>query len=290
MTRIRVVTDSAADIPEGLQRQHDITVVPMRLRWGNESYLDRVNISTDTLVSRQRGHWDPTAVPEVESPSVEDFSRAYRLLRDTCDGVISIHISSRLSDTMANAQIARESFGPIGQGGPFPVAVVDSMSISMGMGWIVLEVAKAAERGMDLPKLVALTNRLTGLSHVAFFTEQTEILLSSGRASRLNHQADSLASMRPLLHMDEGHISVYEKTRTRAKARDSVYNFVEDFPSIGELAVLHTNVTQNDVEHLLTRIGAIYPREKVPVIQIGPALASWLGPDVLGVAALEGEE
>ncbi|MGA7730610.1 MAG: DegV family protein [Chloroflexia bacterium] len=289
MPRIRVVTDSAADIPESLQRQHDITVVPMRVRWGVGGYPDRGGITTDDVMARQR-EGGVAGIPEVESPSVEDFSRTYRLLRETCDGVISIHISSRLSDTLANAWIAREAFGPIGQGGPFPVAVVDSLSISMGLGWIVVEVAKAAERGLDLPRLVSLATRLTGLSHVAFFTEQTDILLASGHASRLTHQSEHLASMRPLFHLDEGYISVYEKTRTRPKARDSLYNFVEDFPGIGELAVLHTNVTQNDVEHLLTRIGAIYPRERVPIIQIGPALASWLGPDVLGVAVLEGEE
>lgn len=290
MPRIRVVTDSAADIPEGLQRQHDITVVSMRVGWGAESYPDRGGVTTDEIMLRQRNAWDAANRPDVESPAVEDLGRAYRLLRDTCDGVISIHTSSKLSDTVANAGIAREAFGPIGQGGPFPVAVVDSLSVSMGLGWIVLEVAKAAERGLELPKLVGLANRLTGLSHVAFFTEETEILLRSGHAGRLANQSESLASMRPLFHLDEGHIAVYEKTRTRPKARDSLYNFVEDFTGIGELAVLHTNVTQNDVEHLLTRIGAIYPREKVPVVQMGPALASWLGPDALGVAVLEGEE
>jgi DegV family protein with EDD domain len=289
MSRIRVVTDSAADLPEGLQRQHEITVVPMRVRWSAEGYPERGALTTDDIMARQRDGWI-SGKSEVESPSVEDFSRTYRLLRETCDGVISIHLSSKLSDTIANAAIAREAFGPIGQGGPFPVAVVDSLSVSMGLGWIVAEVAKAAERGLDLPRLVSLTTRLIGLSHVAFFTEQTEILLASGHAGRLASHSESLAGMRPLFHLDEGHISVYEKTRTRPKARDSLYNFVEDFPGIGELAVLHTNVTQNDVEHLLTRIGAIYPRERVPIIQIGPALASWLGPDVLGVAVLEGEE
>ena len=82
-------------------------------------------------------------------------------------------------------------------------------------------------------------------------------------------------------------MAVYDKTRTRPKARDSLYNFVEDFTAIGELAIVHSNITQNDVEHLLTRVGAIYSRERVPIIQISAALAAWLGPDVLGVAVLE---
>ena len=286
-SRIRVVTDSSCDIPDSLVRRHEITVVPMQLSWGAETYLDKMGISTDETLTRMHTNG---VCPTVEAPDVDDFSRTYRLLRESCDGVISVHLSSKLSDAVTNAGIAREGFGPIGQGGPFPVAVVDSLSVSMGLGWIVLEVVKAAERGLDLQHLVGLATRLTELSHIAFFTEQTEILLKSGRASRLAHQADSLAPLRPLFNLDEGNVAVYEKTRTRPKARDALYNFVEDFPSIGELAIVHTNMTQNDVEHLLTRVGAIYQRDRVPIIQMGPALASWLGPDVLGVAVLEGEE
>jgi DegV family protein with EDD domain len=286
-SRIRVVTDSTCDIPDSLARRYEITVVPMQLTWGAETYLDKLGIGTDDALTRIR---TGGVFPVVDAPDVDDFSRTYRLLRESCDGVISVHLSSKLSDAVTNAGIAREAFGPIGQGGPFPVAVVDSLSVSMGLGWIVLEVAKAAERGLDLQHLAGLANRLTELSHIAFFTENTDILLKSGRASRLAHQAESLTGLRPLFNMEEGNVAVYEKTRTRPKARDSLYNFVEDFPSIGELAIVHTNITQNDVEHLLTRIGAIYPRERVPIIQMGAALASWLGPDVLGVAVLEGEE
>lgn len=177
----------------------------------------------------------------------------------------------------------------MGQGGPFPVAVVDSLSVSMGLGWVVLSIARAAASGVDLPRLVSMATRLSGLSHVAFFTEQTEVLLKSGRVGRLAMQSESLAQMRPLFHLDEGHIAIYEKTRTRAKARDALYNFVEDFPKIGEIAVIHTS-TQNEVEHLLTRIGAIYPRDRVIVLQPSSSLAAWIGPDALGVAVMEGEE
>jgi DegV family protein with EDD domain len=285
MTHIRVVTDSACDIPENFLRQLDITVVPQRIRWGDQVYLDKININAEETLARLRSGQPP----EAEAPTVEEFSRTYRSLRDTCDGVISIHISARLSDTYTNATIAREGFSPIGQGGPFPVAVVDSMSVTMGQGWIVLAVAKAAASGLELPKLVSMATRLSGFSHVAFFTEQTEVLLKSGRAGRLGLQTESLSSMRPLFHLDEGQVAVYEKTRTRAKARDSLYNFVEDFPKIGELAIFHTS-TQNEVEHLLTRVGAIYPRDGVVIIQPSAPLAAWLGPDALGVAVLEGEE
>lgn len=284
MARIRVVTDSTCDIPDVLLRQFDVTVVPLSVQVGPDLYQDKGELSTEQFLKRSA-----SISPQIHAPSIEELSRLYRSMRESCDGVISIHVSSRLSDTFANASIAREAFGPIGQGGPFPVMVIDSLSISMGLGWLVLAVARAALNGVDLQKLGALATRLIGLTHVAFFTDQLDGLFRSRSATRLSSQWDSLASHKPLFHLDEGQLAIYERTRTRAKARDALYNFVEDFTKIGELAVFYTGI-QSDVEHLLTRIGAIYPRERIVVVQPSLSVAAWLGADALGVAVLEGEE
>jgi fatty acid-binding protein DegV len=106
---------------------------------------------------------------------------------------------------------------------------------------------------------------------------------------RAHSGGESLNNFRPLFHLDEGQAVIYERTRTRSKARDALYNFVEDFPKIGELAVFHTGAFY-DLEHLMTRIGAIYPRERVLIYQAGPAVAAWVGPDALGVAVIEADE
>src|SRR5215210_5858466 len=200
MPRIRVVTDSTCDIPDALLRQFDITVVPLSLQLGAETYLDKVNITAEQLLRRLAAG----SAPRLLAPSIEEFSRTYRSMRDTCDGVISIHLSSHLSDAVANALAAREGFGPIGQGGPFPVAVADSLSISMGLGWIVLAAARAAMSGLDLHRLSGMVARLSGLTHVAFFTEEMEGLRGTGRVPRLLSQWDSISSMKPLFHLDEG--------------------------------------------------------------------------------------
>src|SRR5918911_331754 len=274
MPYIRVVTDSACDIPDALLRQFDVTVVPFSIGWGEERYLDGVNITTPQLLRLLEEHGGP--LPEARAPSIDDFSRVYRAMRETCDGVLSLHVSAKLSDAQANANIAREAFGPVGHGGPFPIAVVDSMTMSMGLGWMVLAVARAAMAGLDLVKLVNLAGRLRGQTHVAFITEDMSGL------SRLMPQLSAISSLRPLFHIEEGQIEVYERTRTRAKARDALYNFVEDFPKIGEMAVITTS-SPNDLDHLLTRVGAVYPRERPIIIQPGPAVASWLGLEALGV-------
>lgn len=287
MPRIRIVTDSNCDIPDSLVRQYDITIVPFRVALSRDSNSTLDVGNSEQLIRIMRE--DKSLAPSLTEPSVEEYTRLYRQLRETCDGVISIHTSAKLGDSYANAATARETFGLIGQGGPFPISVIDSLSVSMGLGWIVLAVARAAMTGLDLPKLTALTARLAGITHVAFFTESNEGLLRNGRATRLQSHKAGLQAMKPLFHLDEGQLSIYEKTRTRAKARDALYNFVEDFTKIGEIAIMHTDA-YNEVEHLMTRVGAIYPRERVLIVQPGPAVTAWLGLDAVGVAVLEGEE
>jgi DegV family protein with EDD domain len=283
MPTIKVVTDSTCDIPESLLKQFDVTVVPFSIEWGAESYLDKVNLQTPDYLKRLETSDEK---PTVLSPSVDEFSRVFRSLRDSCDGVVSIHLSGRMSDAVTNAATAREAFGPVGHGGPFPIAVVDSQSVSMGLGWLVLAVARAAQAGLELTKLANMAVRLRGQTHVAFITDTVDSLLASGAAPNLAQQASQLQQLKPLFHLEEGQILVYERTRTRPKARDSLYNFVEDFPKIGEMAVLNTG-GPNDLDYLLTRVGAIYPRERVVMVQPGPALTSMLCPDALGVAVFE---
>ena len=287
MPRIRVVTDSACDIPDTLLKQFDITVVPFSVRWGEDVQVDRGGALTQHQLERIIDRAQPR--PEVFSPSVDEFNRVYRSMRDTCDGVISIQTSSKLSDTFANAATAREAYGLVGHGGPFPISVVDSWSLSMGLGWLVLMVARAAQAGVELAKLTSMVTRLRGQTHVAFITDNSEMLPGITRVSGPRSQFNGISSLKPLFHIDEGHIAVYERTRTRVKARDSLYNFVEDFPRIGEMAVFHVDAA-NDLDHLLTRIGAIYPRERIVVFQPGLATSCWFGPNALGVAVFEGED
>lgn len=285
MPHIRIVTDSACDIPEAMLKQFDITVVPLSVGWGSDGTPDKGSVPASLVGQR----FAKGQVPDVQAPDIEDFSKLYRSMRDTCDGILSIHVSGKISETVANAATAREAFSPVGHGGPFPIAVVDSLSMSMGLGWLVLHIARLASSGIELSKLANMTVRLRGQTHVAFITDHTAGLLKSGAAAHLKSQTGSLSSLRPLYHLDEGQVSIYEKTRTRAKARDSLYNFVEDFPKIGEIAVFHADA-QNDLEHLMTRVGAIYPRDHVMIIQPSAAVTAWLGPEALGVAVFEGEE
>ncbi len=289
MPHIRIVTDSACDIPDALLRQLDITVVPHSIAWGDSVFAMEGESGGEILARKMKSEPGPNAWPTVRAPEVEEFTQLYRTMRESCDGILSIHVSSKVSDTYSNALQAREAFGRAGHGGPFPIAVIDSMSMSMGLGWLVLAMYEAAESGVELQKLASMANRAAGTTHFAFFTESLAGLLKTRHVPRLHAQADGLSSLKPLLHLDEGHLVVYERTRTRPKARDSLYNFVEDFPKIGRIAVLHTGALF-DVEHLLTRIGAIYPRDQVTVIPAGPATTAWLGPDAVGAAVLEGEE
>src|SRR5215218_5423897 len=142
MPTIRVVTDSTCDLPDSLVRQYGITVVPVSVHLGTQSYLDRVNLATETLLRQTQGG---AARPATAPPTVATFEQVYRQLKAgrPCDGIVSIHVSSRLSGTYNNALMARDSF----LNSSFPVSVIDSQAASMGLGMIVLAAAQKAASG-----------------------------------------------------------------------------------------------------------------------------------------------
>lgn len=282
MPTVRVVTDSTCDLPESLARQHGITIIPVSVQVEGQQYLDRAHLTTDALLRAVAGGAGrPTTTP----PPVAAFEQVYRGLQAQrpCDGVVSIHVSSRLSGTYNNALMARDAF----LNGSFPVGVVDSQAASMGLGMIVLAAARQAAAGAAWREVMATAKRMVAQTHVAFFVDSIEHLHHGGRIAKLAPGIDTLLPLKPLLRLDDGRIVLLERTRTRHKALDSLAGFVEDFPHVEELALLHGSTTA-EVETLLNRLTAVCPREQISLVQYGAANAVYLGPGAVGVAVYEG--
>jgi DegV family protein with EDD domain len=216
---------------------------------------------------------------------VPTFERLFRNLLRQGD-VLVITISSKLSETYAAALRAREG---LGASPAAHIAIIDSLSASMGLGLIVLAAAKAARTGRhSLSELASMVQRMTTQTHVVFFVETYDYLPQGGRAARVASLIEA-GNARALLRLDEGAIVPFERARTRAKAIEGLYNFVEDFPHVEELALLHSG-TPNEVELLLARIHPIYPRERVLVTEYSAVLGTQLGPAALGAAVYEGDD
>ncbi len=286
MPQVRIVTDSTCDLPPELVHEYGIHVVPLYININNEMYLDRVDISAEEF-HRRLANWPPgLAMPTTSHPTVETFEELYKKILKSGDSVISIHHSSKLGGTYHAAVQARNNIlAPTSQ-----VTIIDSLSASFGVGIIAVEAAKRAKQGAMHPELVSSVNRMVFQTHVIFFTETMQYLQHSGRINSKAQQALGVApatNFRPLLRLEEGLIVPFERTRTRTKALEGLCEFIEDFPHIEEMAIMHSN-SPNDIETILTRIAPIFPRERVYICLFSPVLTTHLGPGAMGVAVYEG--
>jgi DegV family protein with EDD domain len=283
---VRIVTDSTCDLPPELVREYGIIVVPLNVHIGEETYLDRVELTTEEF-HKKLANWPTNCpLPTTSRPHEEVFEEIYKKLLKGGDTVVSLHHSSKLGNTYQSALNARNNIMVTNA----QVAVIDSLSASFGLGFIVIEAAKRAKKNMMHPELVRAINRMIYQTHVIFFTESLNYLWSSGRIPKSQQAAlgpTPNGSFRPLLRLEDGVIVPFERTRTRTKAIEGLCEFIEDFPHIEEMAVMHSN-SLNDVETLLNRVAPLFPREKVYICQFSPVLAAHLGPGSMGVIVYEG--
>lgn len=276
MARICIVTDVAADIPPDLRRQLGIIVVPQNIYFGGERYRDGIDMDAGQFYARQQqGAW-----PRITPPSGEVLDKLYRRLSEQYDAVISLHVSSLLSDTFLVASRARAALPP----STCRVETIDSMSISMALGFIAIEAARTARAGFGVEEVIDRVHWMIRHSHLLLFCEDPTYLKRSNLFPPA--QIQSLNRTKPLLVLNEGSFLVYERPRTRLRALDGLYSFIEDFPEMRAIAVLYST-TPEDVEGLMERIDLIYPRRKVIVTRYGPLLGSLIGPGGMGVAVYE---
>lgn len=281
MAGVRIVTDSTCDLPQRIVDELGITVVPLYVHFGDKTYLDRVELPAEEFHRRLQSS---NILPTTSHPPVAAFEEVYRRILREGDSIISIHHSAKLGATFATAQAARNAIlAP-----PSQLAVIDSLNAGFGLGFIAMEAAKRAQAGAFLPDLVSVVNRMIFQTHVIFFTETLQYLQHGGRMSKAAQQMTSSSStFRPLLRLEDGVIVPFERTRTRAKAIEGLCEFIEDFPHIEEMAIMHSN-SPNDVETILQRIAPIFPREKVFVGQFAAVLGAHVGPGAMGVTVYEG--
>jgi DegV family protein with EDD domain len=280
MSTVKVVTDSTADIPPALLRELEIEVVPLYVNFGEETYRAGVDLTNEQFY---RLLHESSTPPTTTAPPTIVFEQTYRRLAQQHESLISIHISSHLSTAYKAAAQARERL-PVSLA---RIDVIDSHSASMGMGLTVLAAARMAKAGVPAEEIVREVHHRVQHTHSVFFVDTIEHLDRSGRVSVASNLLSSMSRIKPLLLIDEGHIVPYERTRTRAKAIDGLYTFIEDFPNVHEVAVMYST-TPEDVEKLLDKLMLIFPREEVLCAEYGPALGTHLGPGAMGVAAYEG--
>lgn len=280
MAAVKIVTDSIADVPPDLLRDLDIEVVPMYINFGDEIYRAGKDIDNEQFYRLLNDRGVP---PATQAPPTIVFEQTYRRLARTHDSIISIHVSGQLSTAFKAAAQAREKLPP----SLARIDVVDTHSASLGIGLTVIAAARMAQAGASHHEILQAVQHRVQHTHVVFFVDTIEYLDRSGRINLPQNIITSMSRIKPLLLIDQGHIVLYERTRTRAKAIDGLFTFVEDFPHAAEIAVMYST-TPEDVEKLLDKVTVVFPREHVLVGEYGPSVGVHLGPGAMGVVVYEG--
>ena len=270
---VRVVTDSACDLPDDLIERHGIEVVPLTIRFGNEELVDRKELTTDEFWRRLAGS---DVLPETSAPSAGAFEDAFRrLIQDGATGIVCINLSSKLSATMQSAQVAAQAVER-----ECPVVVVDSLLVSMGLGSLCLTAARSAAEGDSLEEIVANVTDRRNRSKLYGTLDTLEFLKKGGRVGNARALLGSMLAIKPVVEVRDGVVEEAGKVRTRSKALRLLVERVKEGP-FENLAVLHGNAP--DLDELLDLLEPMATQDQIVVGQIGPVIGTHAGPRVIGV-------
>jgi len=283
MPKVRIVTDSSAQFFDPMfPIKHDVVVVPLTIHFGKRSFRENTEISTEQFFKLAA---EDGVMPLAASPTAEQFATVYEDLCRTGDHVISLHLSSKLNRTFRNARAGAE-----GLRGRCSIEVIDSLSISSGLGMLVEAAALAAERGEALEEIVRDVRRMIPRLYTVFFIETLDFLSNAGRIGKAQSTLGAMLGIKPCLTMDDGDIVPMEKVRTRGQAVEKLVEFVSEFSAIDGLAILQSTVRPTeDTRLLLEHLALAFPGRDWPVLVYSPTLATFLGPEAMGVMVLEGE-
>jgi DegV family protein with EDD domain len=276
---IQVITDSTSDMPEGTANELGIRVVPIYLRFGEKSYRDGVDITKDefyTMLATSPHH------PASSQPNPEDFAGVFREYCAGKSGIVSIHISSKISGTYNSANIAKKTLKS-----QCPIEIIDSGLNSGGLGLVVIAAAKAAQAGGTMVEVVTEANKAVKEIRMFGMFETMKYLARSGRVNKTIAAASSVLHVMPLLTFHEGEIVRAGLVRSISKGMDRVYDFVKYNSPIKELTIVHSKVIDqaNQLKH---RLGEFIQEEKIAIAELGAGLGVHGGPGVLLAALRQG--
>lgn len=272
---VTVVTDSSCDLPDDLVAEHHIEVVPLSIRFGDQELVDRVDLTPAQFWSRCAAS---STLPETSAPSPGAFETAIRRAsaRGTT-GVVCVNLSSKLSATIQAAQAAARALE-----GEVAVRVVDSRSVTMGLGMIVLETARAGAAGKSLDEVAAVAEDLSSRTRVYGTLDTLENLRKGGRIGGAQAFIGSLLSVKPSIVVQEGAVEPGPKLRTRARGLAWLAEKVAADQPPGDVAIVHGDAP--DVNQLEALLAAHVPAERIVIADLGAVIGTHAGPRTIGVA------
>nr|MBN1228562.1 DegV family protein [Anaerolineae bacterium] len=276
--KIGIITDSTSDIPREFVGQYNLYVIPQVLIWGTEEYRDNVTITPAEFYTRLAT--DPVT-PTSSQPVARDFVDLYHKVKEEgAEELVVIVLSNQLSGTLISARQAVEMVD-------FPVHVVDSLGVSIGLGFQVLAAARARDAGANIQGILAAAQQVRESSHLYFSLDTLEYLHRGGRIGGAAKLVGTALQLKPMLTVDfsTGRIDAAERTRTRAKAIQRMVDvFFEhlDTAKPMHIAVLHGNALE-EANNLLATVQERCDPAELFLTSVSPVIGVHSGPGALGL-------
>ena len=276
---VRIVTDSTSDIPSDTAKRLGITVVALNVHVGTQTFKDNVTITPDDFYSMLASSPE---LPKTSQASPGDFKEVYDSLGEDADGIVSIHISSKVSGTYNSAvQGAAQTSAAC------PVEAIDTAQVSMGLGVVVAAAAEAANRGAGQDEAVSVARDAMGRAQCFCLFETLEYLEKGGRIGKAQAMIGSVLKIKPMIIIREGEVQQLGKGRTFSKALGKLKQTARDFAPIESLAVMHST-TPEAAQDVADDLKDMLPGDTEPyVTRVGPALGVYTGPGAIGIALLQ---
>ena len=279
---IKVVTDSTADLPPDQAESLGITVVPCYVVFGTENLKDGVDLTADQFYDRLV---DGPDFPKTSQPSVGDFKQVYEELAPGSDGIVSVHVSSKVSGTFNSATQAVSEAGV-----ECPIEVVDTLQASLAVGLIARETARAAQDGGDVETVVRVAKETAARTELLVLLDTLEYLEKGGRIGKAAALLGGLLRIRPMIFLKDGEVHELAKARSRTGGIEKLQGFAREFGPADEVGVIHTT-TLDDAEELAGRVKDLLKEDREPVLsRAGPTIGTYVGPGALGIAIVRSKE
>ena len=270
---VKVITDSACDLDDAVVAELGITVVPLSIRFGSEEYIDRVDLSPKAFYEKMAAS---ATLPETAAPSPGAFEKAFRdALDEGGDGVLCVNLSGQLSATIQSAQNAARALDGS------PIRIIDSLSVTGGLGSMVTAAARAANDGASLDDCAALVEDMVPRTRVYGALDTLDNLKKGGRIGGAQALLGGLLSIKPLIEIREGVVHEAGKPRTRGKAIKALVDKLRDAGEVENVNVLHGYAP--DADELIAKVAEVVPREQLTIGIIGATIGTHGGPRVAGI-------
>jgi DegV family protein with EDD domain len=275
---IKIVTDSACDVPQDLAEALDITIIPVYINIGEEGYREGIDISRELFYKNLDSY---PVYPTTAAPAIGNFTQVYeQLAAEGITEILSIHLAHSISATCNSARLGAEAAEGIA------VTVYDSHQITLGAGLLVLTAAQAAQEGKSIDEIVTLLDERVPRSRVFGMLDHLEALRRSGRVNWAQFGLGTLLRIKPVMMIQADDISVVAKIRTRKKALQQTIEMVQEFSPFERLAIIHVNAP-NLAEELREQALDLFQTDHPPfTMEVTPAIGVHLGVGAVGFACV----